>query len=77
MTRQIEQNPLLQKLRADGHLVEFRMDHDGSRLRATVPNVFLPAKGTPLWLMIRRDKCFVFPVKTPGRATPGAGIGAD
>jgi iron(III) transport system ATP-binding protein len=43
-------------------LVEFRMDFDGSVLRATVPSVFLPKKGTPLWLMIRRDRCFVFPV---------------
>ena len=45
-------------------LIEFRMEHDGSRLKATVPNVFLPKKGTELWLMIRRDKCFRFPVKT-------------
>ncbi len=42
-------------------LVEFRMDFDGSILRATVPSVFLPKVGTPLWLMIRRDRCFVFP----------------
>jgi len=42
-------------------LVEFRMDYDGSILRAVVPSVFLPAPGTPLWLMIRRDRCFVFP----------------
>ncbi len=42
-------------------LVEFRMDHDGSVLKATVPNVFLPEPGMPLWLMIRRDRCFVFP----------------
>jgi len=42
-------------------LVEFRMDFDGSVLRATVPGVFLPRAGTPLWLMIRRDRCFVFP----------------
>ena len=41
--------------------IEFRMDHDGSVLRATVPNVFLPKPGKPLWLMIRRDRCFVFP----------------
>ena len=26
-----------------------------------VPGVFLPNLGTPLWLMIRRDRCFVFP----------------
>ena len=42
-------------------LVEFRMDHDGSILKATVPSVFLPKPGTPLWLMIRRGRCFVFP----------------
>ena len=42
-------------------LVEFRMDFDGSILRAVVPSVFLPKEGTPLWLMIRRDRCFVFP----------------
>ncbi len=42
-------------------LIEFRMDFDGSRLRALVPSVFLPKPGTPLWLMIRRDRCFVFP----------------
>ncbi len=48
-----------------GHesLVEFRMDHDGSTLKATVPSVFLPKPGTALWLMIRRGKCFVFPKK--------------
>jgi len=44
-------------------LVEFRMDFDGRVLRATVPNVFLPKPGTPMWLMIRRDRCFVFPSK--------------
>ncbi|MER5172182.1 ABC transporter ATP-binding protein [Thioclava sp. GXIMD2076] len=43
-------------------LVEFRMDYDGSVLKATVPNVFLPKAGTPMWLMIRRDRCFVYPV---------------
>ena len=42
-------------------LVEFAMDHDGSVLKARVPSVFLPGPGTPLWLMIRRDRCFVFP----------------
>ena len=44
-------------------LVEFRMDHDGSILKATVPNVFLPKPGMALWLMIRRDRCFVFPTR--------------
>ncbi|MFC3615834.1 ABC transporter ATP-binding protein [Lutimaribacter marinistellae] len=42
-------------------LVEFRMDHDGSILRATVPNVFMPKPGRVMWLTIRRDRCFVFP----------------
>jgi iron(III) transport system ATP-binding protein len=41
-------------------LVEFRMDFDGSLLRAQVPSVFLPKPSTPLWLMFRRDRCFVF-----------------
>lgn len=44
-------------------LVEFRMDHDGSTLKAIVPNVFLPKPGKALWLTIRRDRCFVFPVR--------------
>ena len=43
-------------------LVDFRMDHDGSVLTASVPGVFLPKAGTALWLMIRRDRCFVFGV---------------
>jgi iron(III) transport system ATP-binding protein len=42
-------------------LVEFRMDFDGSTLMASVPGVFLPRPGVALWLMIRRDRCFVFP----------------
>ena len=33
-------------------LVEFRMDHDGSMLKATVPNVFLPQPGAVMWLTI-------------------------
>jgi iron(III) transport system ATP-binding protein len=45
-------------------LVEFRMEFDGSILRASVPSVFLPAQGTPLWLMFRRDRCHVFPVQS-------------
>jgi iron(III) transport system ATP-binding protein len=43
-------------------LVDFRMDFDGTTLIASVPGVFLPKAGTALWLMIRRDRCFVFPV---------------
>ena len=42
-------------------LVEFEMDHDGSVLRAALPGVFLPRPGTALWLMLRRDRCMVFP----------------
>jgi iron(III) transport system ATP-binding protein len=47
-----------------GHesLVEFAMDFGDTRLTAAVPGVFLPTPGTHLWLMIRRDRCFVFPV---------------
>jgi iron(III) transport system ATP-binding protein len=49
-------------------LVDFRMEFDGSILTASVPNVFLPKPGTNLWLMIRRDRCFVFPAR--GDQTP-------
>ncbi len=42
-------------------IVEMAMDYDGSTLTATVPSVFLPNPGKALWLMIRRDRCFVFP----------------
>jgi iron(III) transport system ATP-binding protein len=44
-------------------LVDFVMEFDGSKLTASVPGVFLPEPGTALWLMIRRDRCFVFGVK--------------
>jgi len=42
-------------------IVELAMDHDNSTLTATVPAVFLPKEGTPLWLSLRRDRCYVFP----------------
>jgi len=48
-------------------LVEFQMDYDGSALHATVPGVFLPSVGTPLWLTFRRDRCFVFPCRNQSR----------
>lgn len=44
-------------------LVEFVMEDGGTRLKATVPSVFLPKPDTTLWIAIRRDRCFVFPVK--------------
>ena len=44
-------------------LVEFSMDYEGAPLTAAVPGVFLPKPGTVLWLMIRRDRCFVFPAR--------------
>ncbi len=58
---------IVQRARFLGHesLVEFRMDYDGSILKATVPNVFLPEPGRPMWLTIRRDRCFVFPAQNP------------
>jgi len=43
-------------------LVEFRLEATDLPLRATVPGVFMPAPGTALWLTVRRDRCFVFPV---------------
>jgi iron(III) transport system ATP-binding protein len=44
-------------------IIELTMDHDGSVLKATIPGVFLPRQGTPLWLSLRRDRCFVFPCR--------------
>ena len=41
-------------------LIEFEMDF-GSTIKATVPNVFLPSIGHPLWLTVPRDKCYIFP----------------
>ena len=41
-------------------LIEFDMDF-GSTIKATVPNVFLPNIGHPLWLTVPRDKCYIFP----------------
>ncbi len=46
-------------------LVEFEMEYDGTSLQAVVPSVFLPRPGTPFWLLLRRDRCHVFP--TGGR----------
>ena len=43
-------------------LVEFDMAFGGPRFKVTVPAVFLPKAGTAMWLTIRRDKCFIFPV---------------
>ncbi len=53
---------VVKRARFMGHesLVEFQMDFDGGIVKATVPAVFLPKMGTPLWLTIRRDRCFVF-----------------
>jgi iron(III) transport system ATP-binding protein len=48
-------------------IVELVMDHDGSTLKATIPGVFLPRAGTPLWLSLRRDRCFVFPCRRQSR----------
>ncbi|MFV1495851.1 ABC transporter ATP-binding protein [Phaeobacter sp. JH20_02] len=54
---------VVERARFLGHesLVEFRMDFDGSVLKATVPNVFLPDAGRVMWLTVRRNRCFVFP----------------
>ncbi len=44
-------------------LVELVMEGDSTPLKATVPAVFLPKPGTPLWIALRRDRCFVFPAQ--------------
>ncbi|MDO5704942.1 MAG: ABC transporter ATP-binding protein [Paracoccus sp. (in: a-proteobacteria)] len=42
-------------------LVEFVTEEGNIGLTAAVPGVFLPPAGTPMWLMLRRDRVFVFP----------------
>ncbi|OUS08292.1 Fe3+/spermidine/putrescine ABC transporter ATP-binding protein [Rhodobacterales bacterium 52_120_T64] len=53
-------------------LVELRMDYDGSTLTASIPGVFLPKPDTPLWLSMRRDRCFVFPCSKQNAAKSSA-----
>ena len=48
-------------------LIEVRMEHDGSLLKATVPGAYLPEPGAALWLSLRRDHCFVFPCERQTR----------
>lgn len=50
-------------------LVEARLEHDGSTLSATVPGAFLPETGAPIWLSLRRDRCFVFPCSVQSQVT--------
>ncbi len=63
-TEGVAASGVVERARFLGHesLIEFRMDHDGSILKATVPNVFLPEAGRVMWLTVRRDRCFVYPV---------------
>lgn len=42
-------------------LVEFVTEQGDIPLNATIPGVFLPQTDTPMWLMLRRDRVFVFP----------------
>ncbi|MEO0620845.1 MAG: ABC transporter ATP-binding protein [Pseudomonadota bacterium] len=48
-------------------LIEVAMDHDDTVLRATVPYAWLPQQGTPVWLSLRRDRCFLFPCSVQSR----------
>ncbi|MEM1429591.1 MAG: ABC transporter ATP-binding protein [Pseudomonadota bacterium] len=67
-------------------LVEFVCETTSAQLSAIVPSVFLPKPGTPLWLTLRRDRCFVFPAgegtrdghePAPAAATPDAARAAE
>ena len=42
-------------------IVEMEIDNFPLRLKVTIPGVFLPPNGVPLWVSMRRDRCFVFP----------------
>ncbi|MEM9968649.1 MAG: ABC transporter ATP-binding protein [Pseudomonadota bacterium] len=41
-------------------LVEFQAEGHGPLLKATLPGVFLPPRGTVMWLTVPRDKYFIF-----------------
>ena len=41
-------------------IIEVKMETDCSKLKVSIPGVFLPDVNTPLWLSMRRDRCFVF-----------------
>ena len=51
--------------------VSYIRSEDPAALTARVPGVFLPKPDTPLWLSMRRDRCYVFRVgeDAPSRAT--------
>ena len=52
----------VQRARFLGHysLVDFALE-GGLVLTASIPSVFLPAAGTPFWLLAPRKNCYVFP----------------
>lgn len=53
-------------------LVDFVTDDGAIPLTAAVPGVFLPPVGTPMWLMLRRDRVFVFPRPDEAHPRPAA-----
>ncbi|MEM6550264.1 MAG: ABC transporter ATP-binding protein [Pseudomonadota bacterium] len=42
-------------------LIAVAMEHGGAVMQATVPDAWQPQAGTPIWLSLRRDRCFLFP----------------
>lgn len=42
-------------------LVEFRLEANDTPITALMRSVFLPEPGTPMWLSVRRERCFIFP----------------
>ncbi|MEM7236654.1 MAG: ABC transporter ATP-binding protein [Pseudomonadota bacterium] len=66
---------VVSRARFIGHesLIECRMDHNSSLIKAAVPRTWLPEPGTPVWLSLRRDRCYVFPCAEQSRvASPWA-----
>ncbi|MEM9716744.1 MAG: ABC transporter ATP-binding protein [Pseudomonadota bacterium] len=41
-------------------VVDFTLQDSDQMIRASLPGVFLPKEGTPFWLLLPRDRCFVF-----------------
>ncbi|MCY4541412.1 MAG: ABC transporter ATP-binding protein [Rhodobacteraceae bacterium] len=61
----------------DNSLVEFRMVHDNSPMKVTVPSIFLPPPGARLWLSLRRSRCRLFPCVVQSALGSAQGTSTD
>lgn len=48
-------------------LVETKLAATGAAMTALIPGAYLPPPGEPVWLTLRRDRCFIFPCAVQSR----------